>query len=47
MQRHTRSDVLRTMCKPVSILTSSGKYFLGELVNFENESCFTKEFQDF
>lgn len=35
------------MYKVMPILTSSGKYFVAELVTFENSSYFSEEFQDF
>lgn len=35
------------MYKLMAILTASGKYFLGELVTFENGSYFAEIFQDF
>lgn len=47
IHRSTYTAVLHTMYKLMAILTSSGEYFLGKLVTFENGSCFTEEFQDF
>lgn len=35
------------MCKLMAILTSTGKYFLGELVTFENGCILLRYFRTF
>lgn len=47
IQRDTYRAVLHTLYKLMAVLTSRGKYFLAELVTFENTLYFTEEFPDF